>query len=46
MVAGDHHDADAGVLAAGHRLHGFRAWRIDDADDAQQRQPGFDVGML
>ena len=39
MVAGDHADADARLLAARDRVPRLLARRVDDADEREQRQP-------
>ena len=46
MVAGDHLDADASILAVAHGGNGFLARRVADADQAQQRKTAFHVGEL
>ena len=38
VVAGDHPDPDAGVLAEGDRVPRLLARRVDDADEGEQRQ--------
>ena len=40
VVAGDHADADAGVLAEGDGVLGLLARRVDDADEGEQLEVG------
>ena len=44
VVAGDHLHPDAGRVALGHRLDGLGAWRVDQADQADQRELPLQVG--
>ena len=43
VVAGDHLDPDAGGVTGGDRLHGFRARRVDDADQSEKDHPVIEV---
>jgi len=36
VIAGNHFDADAGILAFGNRSNRLDAWRIDNPDHANQ----------
>ena len=40
MVAGDHHGADTGAMGLGYGVTGLVAGWVDDADDAEEHEPG------
>ena len=46
VIPGDHLDGDAGPLGEGDGVAGLRAWRVSDADEAEQRQPGQLLGQF
>ena len=46
MIAGDHHGRHAGIEALCNRLGGFGSRRIDQTDEAQEREIDFDAVWL